>query len=163
MKNIESYVIRDYVKKDDIEIIEKITRETNFFSEDEVSIARELAEERFTKDIKSGYLYNILEKNNEMLGYTCFGPIPCSNISYDLYWIVIKNELRGQGIGSYLLNKTEDYIKKLNGYQVYLDTSSKEQYLPTRNFYLKSGYKIVSILENFYDIKDNKIIFNKIL
>jgi len=163
MNDLEKYQIRDYVKESDAEVIEKITRETNYFTEEETLIARELVEERLQKGIKSGYLFNILEKESEIVAYSCFGEIPCSYISYDLYWIVVRNDLRGNGIGAYLLKKCEEYIKKLGGYQIYLDTSSKDQYLPTRNFYKKNGYKEVADFKNFYDFNDDKIIFNKIL
>lgn len=163
MTDVDKYQIRDYVNESDAEAIEKITRETKFFTEEETLIARELVEERLVKGIKSGYLFNIMESENEIVAYSCFGEIPCSYISYDLYWIVVRNDLRGNGIGAYLLKKSEEYIKKLGGYQVYLDTSSKDQYLPTRNFYKKNGYQEAAIFKDFYDFKDDKIIFNKIL
>ncbi|HQH31814.1 MAG TPA: GNAT family N-acetyltransferase, partial [Spirochaetota bacterium] len=118
MINLDKYQIRDYVKESDAEVIEKITRETNYFTKEETLIARELVEERLQKGIKSSYLFNILEKESEIAAYSCFGEVPCSYISYDLYWIVVRNDLRGNGIGAYLLKKSEEYIKKLGGYQI---------------------------------------------
>ena len=120
-----------------------------------------MIDERLEKGEKSGYLFNFLEKDGKVIGYSCFGLIPCSIISYDLYWIVVHNDHRGSGHGKYLISETEKYIKKIGGVQIYVDTSSKEQYKPTRSFYEKSGYTQIALFENFYDFGDGKVIYFK--
>ncbi len=154
-------VVRDSVRKSDIEDIKNITESTGFFHEDEVKIAVELIEERLAKGLESGYLFNFLELDGRVIGYTCFGLIPLSVISYDLYWIVIHNDFRNRGLGKYLMKKMEEYIKKSGGAQIYVDTSSKKQYLPTRKYYKKSGYKKIAYFKNFFDYGDGKVIFHK--
>jgi ribosomal protein S18 acetylase RimI-like enzyme len=153
--------IRDTVKQNDVEVIREITESTGFFPEDEVKIAVELIEERLQKGLDSGYLFNFLEYKGRVIGYTCFGLIPLSHISYDLYWIVIHNDFRNKGLGKYLMKKMEDYIKAAGGIQIYVDTSSKKQYLPTRKYYKKSGYKQIAFFKDFFDYGDGKVVFYK--
>jgi ribosomal protein S18 acetylase RimI-like enzyme len=157
----KNFTIRDRVKTSDIETIHEIVKSTKYFSEEEEHIAKELIEERLQKGDASGYLFNFLEKDGEVLGYSCFGLIPCSAISYDLYWIVVHNDHRGNGYGKYLIEETEKYIKKIGGKQIYVDTSSKDQYKPTRSFYEKSGYKQLALFEDYYDFGDGNVIYIK--
>jgi len=161
MNKNENYKIRDTVKKSDIKTIDEIVRSTGFFPEEEVKIAIELIEERLNKGLESGYMFNFLEVNDEVVGYSCFGPIPLTKASYDLYWIAIHNKHRGKGYGSYLLKYSEDYMKKQGTYQIYVETSSKKQYKPTRNYYKKMGYKKIALFKDFYNIHDGKVVYFK--
>ncbi len=46
---------------------------------------------------------------------------------------------------------------------VYVETSTRPQYAPTRSFYLACGYHLVAELPDFYAPRDGKAIFLKIL
>ena len=46
-------------------------------------------DERLEKGAASGYEFVIAEDDSSMVGYACFGEIPCTVGSYDLYWIVV--------------------------------------------------------------------------
>ena len=54
-------------------------------------------------------------------------------------------------------------MKKLGGRRVYVDTSSRDQYEPTRAFYRACGYAEVARLDHFYADGDGKVIFVKAL
>ena len=161
MKEIEKLTIRDSVKENDVKAINDIVRSTGYFHEDECELAVELIEERLAKGLKSGYLFNFLEYDGKTIGFTCFGLIPCSKISYDLYWIVIHNDHRNHGYGKYLLKYSEKYIKDQGGIQIYVDTSSKPQYISTRTFYEKSEYLKIAQFDDFYDYDDGKVVYCK--
>ena len=47
--------------------------------------------------------------------------------------------------------------------RVYVDTSSRSQYEPTRAFYLACGYAREAFLADFYAPGDGKVIFVKAL
>lgn len=155
------YNFRSEVRESDIETIREIVISTGFFREDEVIVAVELAEERLSKGKSSGYEFLFLESGGKTVAYSCYGLIPCSLLSYDLYWIVTHNDFRGKGLGSALLNKTEENIHQLGGKAVYIETSSQDKYLPTQNFYLKNRYDLKARFEDFYDIGDDKLVFVK--
>ena len=160
MPKIKSNFRYDIVPAD-VSRVKEIVESTGFFSAEEVNIAVELANERLQKGGDSGYHFIFAEYNNCVIGYTCFGPIPATKFSYDLYWIVVHADFQLSGIGGELMRKSEDAIAKRGGRRIYVDTSSREQYEPTRRFYRKSGYKEETVLKDFYSPGDSKVIFSK--
>ena len=145
----------------DIENIFKIVSSTGFFSDNELDIAVELVEERLLKGTECGYYFILLEAGKRLTGYSCYGPIPGTMHSFDLYWIAVKNESRGTGLGKLILEMSEQKIAEMSGKSIYIETSSKDKYLPTRNFYEKCGYRAEAQLKNFYAPSDDKIIYVK--
>jgi N-acetylglutamate synthase-like GNAT family acetyltransferase len=159
----ENISFRTIVKFEDIEDVTEIVRSTNFFREDEVLVARELVEETFHKGKESGYEFIFAEIEGRTIAYSCFGLIPCTLKSYDLYWIAAHNDFRGKGIGRIILKKTEEAVNLLGGKTVYVETSSKEQYISTRVFYEKNDYILKARFEDFYDIGDDKCVYIKVV
>lgn len=154
---------RDYLLPSDADKVCAIVRSSGFFSAQEIEVAVELLKERETKGSSSGYFFLFAEKGGDMAGYTCFGPVPCTMESYDLYWIAVSEPLRRLGLGRELLRKTEDKIREMGGRRIYVETSSRAQYEPTHAFYRRSGYREAALLEHFYSPDDHKIIFLKVL
>ena len=148
---------------DDVKKIRTLVQKTGFFSKEEELVAAELVEEKLSLGKKSTYQFIFAETNGILTGYVCYGLIPLTKASYDLYWIAVDPETQGSGIGKTLLSMTESRIKKSGGFQLYSETSSRKQYLPTRKFYLKCGYKKGVFFRDFYYPGDGKIIFYKIL
>jgi ribosomal protein S18 acetylase RimI-like enzyme len=145
----------------DVEGIRTMVSGTGFFRPDEVEIAVELAEVRIKEGIKSGYHFILADIHRELAGYACFGLIPCSLLSWDLYWIVTKKEHQGKGIGGQLLLKAEEEITKNGGKNIIIETSSKELYKGTQHFYNKYGYTLKARFEDFYDYGDDKLVYTK--
>jgi ribosomal protein S18 acetylase RimI-like enzyme len=154
---------REEVIAADQEAVRAIVRDSGFFSDDEVAIAAELVETRLSEGEKSGYFFLFAEQAGEVAGYTCFGPIPGSLHSYDLYWIAVANHLRHRGIGKDLLSRSEALIRKRGGSRIYIETSARPQYEKTVAFYLACGYRQEAFLEDFYAPGDSKLIFVKAL
>jgi len=154
---------RTEVYPSDVEVVHEIASSTGFFTPAEIAIACELVSERLTRGLKSGYHFLFAEQNKEVLGYTCYGPIACTQASFDLYWLVVRAINRGQGLGSRLLTLTEQAIKGLGGKRVYIETSSRPLYAPTRIFYERRGYFKEAVLRDFYAPADGKVIYVKAL
>jgi ribosomal protein S18 acetylase RimI-like enzyme len=152
---------RQQIKQTDIEAIEKIVRSSGFFSPVEIDIAVELAEEKLAEGTASSYEFLFVEYKNIVCGYSCFGLIPMTSDSYDLYWIAVNDNLRGQSIGKKLLAKSENIIFSLGGRRIFVETSSRNPYRPTHNFYESCGYHKEAILKDFYSAGDSKIIYSK--
>ena len=162
-KIINNLQYRESPLAGDIEAIRRIVVSTKFFNDDELDIAVELIEERLNKGVKSGYCFLFAEINNKVVGYVCYGPIDGTSNSYDLYWIAVDNDYRSLGIGKELMVRTEKLIKKQGGRRVYVETSSREQYVPTRKFYLSCDYFIEAQLKDFYGPNDDKCMFVKVI
>ena len=46
---------------------------------------------------------------------------------------------------------------------MYLDTSGRAQYAPTRAFYERKGYRVAARLEDFFAPGDDKVIYVRTL
>ncbi|MBU2549161.1 MAG: hypothetical protein KKB20_12150, partial [Proteobacteria bacterium] len=55
----------------------------------------------------------------------------------------------------------ETSVSQSDGGRIYVETSSREQYLPTRAFYLASGYRECAFFDDFYAPDDAKVVLVK--
>ncbi|NJK85488.1 MAG: GNAT family N-acetyltransferase [Bacteroidales bacterium] len=90
---------------------------------------------------ESGYYFIVLEENEKVIGFCNFGPTPCTEASYDLYWIAVHKEHMNRGLGGLLLKKAEETVSGMKGKNIWVETASRELYVPTRRFYEKNGYQ----------------------
>jgi len=154
---------RQEIKQSDVQAIEKIVRSSSYFSAAEIDIALELAEEKLTHQDASSYRFLFAEDEKRVVGYTCYGLIPATSFSYDLYWIAVLKDMCGRGLGKLLMAETEKLIGDCGGKQIYVETSSRDQYKTTHSFYETFGYHQEAFLKDFYSEGDGKIIYVKIL
>ncbi len=153
---------RHELKESDKVSIVEILRSTGFFYDYEIDVAVELAVENLDKgEEKSGYIFIMADIDGNSVAFACYGKTPCTAHSFDLYWIAVHENLKGKGIGRLLLSLVEKEIAELGGKNIWVETSSRPLYEPTRMFYIKTGYKLVSELPDFYGENDNKNIFLK--
>lgn len=160
---LDELVFRTSLRSSDAALVRSLAAATGFFSLSEVRVAVELAETAARDGAASGYSFLFAQRGGQTCGYTCFGAVPCTAGSFDLYWIVVDSSFQGQGIGRCLLTQTEKLIHDAGGRRVYAETSSRAQYRPTRSFYRHTGFRQVARLKGFYSAGDNKIIFCKTL
>jgi GNAT superfamily N-acetyltransferase len=154
---------RTTVTESDVRTVREIADSTGFFYPEEVDTAAELVEDRLLKGPRCGYHFLFAEQEGRSVGFTSYGPIACTKESYDLYWIVVAGDYRGKGLGSRLLAQTEEAIASLGGTRVYIETSARPFYTPTRAFYLARGYTQIAELEDFYAPGDAKAMYLKVL
>ncbi len=152
---------RDSVKPEDCGRVRAIVESTGFFSVEEADVAVELVEERLSKGAASGYEFVFAERDAEAVGYACFGRVPMTQSSFDLYWVAVHARRRRGGMGRALVDEVERRVAEQGGGQLYADTSGREQYAPTRAFYTAMGYAQAALLPNFFGPGDDKIIFAK--
>lgn len=161
MSEHEELTFREQVQPGDAVAVCEIVTSTGFFHDHEVAVAVELVQERLEKGLDSGYLFLFAQQSGRTVGYSCYGEIPCTSGSYDLYWIAVHDSCRGRGIGKVLLKKTEALIASLRGRVIWVETSGQEKYLPTREFYRRFGYQEEAVLNGFYAAGDDKVIYAK--
>jgi GNAT superfamily N-acetyltransferase len=157
-------LLRAGVKPEDRIAVRRLVTATRFFSLPEEEIAVELVDDALNKgQTASGYHFIFAEEAGEPVGYVCFGPIAGTQASHDLYWIVVDAHRRGGGIGKQLEHACVESARRLGGKRLYVDTSSRDLYAPTRAFYRACGYDEVARLDDFYGPGDGKVIFVKSL
>jgi acetoin utilization deacetylase AcuC-like enzyme/ribosomal protein S18 acetylase RimI-like enzyme len=160
---LRGVVFREEVTPEDGPRVRRLVDITGFFHPEEVDVAEELVEERLQKGAASGYHFIMADYYGRLAGYACFGPIPCTDASYDLYWIAVHPDFQGRGLGRRLLAEAERRIKAAGGRRIYVDTSQRVQYASTRAFYESSGYRLETVLKDFYAVGDGKAVYCKLL
>lgn len=152
------------VRQEDLETVRGIVEATGYFTPDEVLVALELVQDHLVKGAaESGYYFVFADQDGRTIGYTCYGPIPCTISSFNLYWIAVHPEFQGRGIGQALMRETEKKMQSAGGTRSYVDTSFKDQYENTRAFYESLGYGLGALLEHYYGPGDDKVIYVKTL
>ena len=121
--------LRDEVVAADEAAVRALVAATEVFSHGEVDVAAELVRERLRLGDESGYFFLLADGDDGALaGYACFGPIPCTKASWDLYWIAVDPRRHGRGLGRALLAEAERRIAAAGGARVYVDTSGRAAY-----------------------------------
>jgi ribosomal protein S18 acetylase RimI-like enzyme len=153
-----------YLKPGDRRRIEEMVVSSEKFTDVEVTTALELVDEAVVKGEASGYIFALLEDEEEgsaIKGYACYGPTPLTQGVYDLYWIVVDPSFQRRGLGQLLLCHAEQDILKRGGRMILIETSSQESYRSTVFFYEQNGYGLAGRIKDFYRIGDDKLIFSK--
>jgi D-alanine-D-alanine ligase len=141
--------------------VRALTAATGFFSDDEVAVAVELIDARLAQGLASGYRFLFADGDGGLDGYVCYGPIALTQSSFDLYWIAVRPEAQRMGLGRRLMDAAEDRARELGATGMYVETSSRPQYEPTRAFYRRLGYRSAAELPDFYGPGDGQVIFAK--
>jgi len=152
---------RSQLRESDPEAIRKLVAATGFFSAEEVSIAAELVSETLERGDAAGYRFTIAENSGGIAGYACFGPVPLTASSYDLYWIAVHPGHQGTGLGRQLIERAENAAIDGGATLMFVDTAGRAQYLPTRHFYERVGYHVEARLRDFYAPGDDKVVYAK--
>ena len=154
-------IIRGHAQPQDLMNVRRIVSHTGFFSQAEVDIALELVQEAVRRGEKSGYCFLFAQLDNRIVGFVCFGPTPCTLNTFDIYWIAVEPESRGRSIGSQLLSCAENAIRQRGGGRIFVETSSRHLYAPTRRFYETRGYRAEASFKDFYAPRDSKVVYVK--
>ncbi len=165
--------------------IEEIVVATGVFSKEEVQVALELFDETTAKmengEWKMGRRgeasaapilhspFSILQDyeflgafdGEDLLGYACFGPTPSTVGTYDLYWIAVHPAAQRSGAGAALMAEVERQLNERGARMVVVETSSRDDYAPTRSFYHKRGYTEAARLRGFYAPGDDRVVLTK--
>jgi len=149
------------LKSVDAEIIESILKKISLFNKEEIRVAMELVNIAASDQKQSDYNLFVYEEDGMILGYHCTGKRPLTDGVYDLYWIVTNPENAKKGIGKKLLEHAESFVNENNGRWLLAETSSKDSYSATRNFYMRNNYSIISEINDFYSKGDSLIVFGK--
>ena len=154
---------RDFLIPGDYDDLEAVLRSSGYFFPEEIDIAQELIEEHLKRGTDSGYYFILALSDGRISGYSCYGPIPCTFNRWDIYWLAVDNRLRGRGVGADLLRRSEDHMRRLGGIRSYIETSSRDLYIPTRRFHEKMGYVLETVQKDYYDDGDDKCLYVKVL
>ena len=155
--------IRPMAGKDRATVL-KLIHATGMFTEAEEDVAVELIDTYLTQSDQEDYNIDVAENDTGIVaGYICYGPVPMTEGAIDLYWIAVHPDRHKQGYGKSLIRHVEAVTRQNHGRLILIETSSKEQYAPTRQFYQHTGYQEVSRIRDYYRPGDDRITYCKYL
>lgn len=155
--------VRRGVRAEERGAIETLLAATGFFNPEELAVAMELVDNRLAHREESHYRFLVAAVAGEVAGYACWGVIPGTVESADLYWIAVHPRFQRHGVGRALLAEAEAWMAAVGRPRVYIETATRPQYAPTRAFYLGCGYDLAAELPDYYAPGDGKAIFVKVL
>ncbi|MFY9116691.1 MAG: GNAT family N-acetyltransferase [Bacteroidales bacterium] len=138
-----------------------VMQSTGLFYDFEIAVALEVLDTLLEQGEQSGYSIVIAQQDTLPVAFSVYGPTPCTVSGWDIYWMAVKDNLRGKGLGSLLMEIIEKNIVKQGGTNIWIETSGREAYLPTRRFYEKHRYRAMAELSDFYAPGDSKVIYGK--
>lgn len=151
-------------ERQDAAAIRTIVTETGVFSTEEIDIAVELLEIFLNDPDQKDYeLFSYVDGEEKVLGYICIGPTPATAATYDLYWIAVDPAAQSKGVGTVLLNYTEDVLKQRGGRLLIAETSSTPKYDNTRQFYERKKFQKLAHIKEYYKPDDDLVIYGKYL
>lgn len=158
-------VFRHEPRPEDAAAVRALVRATAVFKPEEVDVAEELVRERLARGPESGYEFVFhdqlagIDGPHVLAGYACYGRIPCTRSSWDLYWIAVDPAWQGHGLGRRLLREVMAAVRAAGGERIFAETSSTPSYAGTRHFYLATGFVERARFEHFYDRDDDKVVY----
>jgi len=146
----------------DREGILRLLRAARVFRDDELPVAAELVDTFLERGPASGYEAYCRDVGTiRPAGFICFGPVPLTERSFDLYWLAVDPRAGRRGLGTELVKYSETAVAHRGGGSLYIETSSTPLYKTARTFYEKRGFVREALLRDFYRPGDHKIIFVK--
>ena len=132
-----------------------------FRAEDE-AIALELLDESLDPTPATDYAWLIAERNGQVVGFACFGPIPLTEGTFDLYWIAVSPATTRLGIARQLDAAVTIAVRAQPGARWLLaETSSTVDYQPAQAFYARQGYQLLGRIADYYRPGDDRLTFGK--
>jgi ribosomal protein S18 acetylase RimI-like enzyme len=149
-----------HLTPDDRGRLEEITRAVGLFRQEEVSVALEVFDEAVKNGPGNTYRLLGADVEGRLAGWICWGPTPCTIGTHDLYWMAVDPALHGSGIGTALVTAME---RQLSGVAriIVVETSSRDDYGPTRGFYKARGYDAVARVPDFYAPGEDQVVYVK--
>ena len=148
----------------DRDAVVQIVSSVGNFNQAEIDCALELVDVFLHNDAQQDYRIAVAANSDSQIkAYTCWGPVPLTRGTYDLYWIATHPNARGCGFGQALMAYIEDNVREQGGRLLVAETSAKESYRKTIEFYQRLNFEEASRIQDFYDVGDDRLIFVKCL
>ena len=141
--------------------IERILRDVGVFREVEITIGLELVDETLHPGPSTDYQWRIAETDGHVVGFACFGPVPLTEGTYDLYWIAVEPKSQGTPVAAELDEAVTQDVRSLGARWLLAETSSTPEYARTHRFYRRQGYDLVGCIADFYRTGDDRLTFGK--
>lgn len=160
MSTAETTVTLGPLRAEDRKRVRAMVESTHVFRADEIAVALEVFDEHIAGPGADYHAAGAFD-HDELVGFTLYGPTPCTTATWDLYWIVVDPAAHRLGIGRALMDHAERNIRMGGGQLVVVETSSRDDYGPTRAFYESIGYTWAARIAQYYGPQDDLIVYTR--
>lgn len=161
-------MLRDVLRTEDRPAVARLLDNAGVFRPEEVAVGLELVEETLREGEVSTYRWLLAESGDSsqgdapsLVGFACFGAVPLTEGTFDLYWIAVDPKARGRGLADALDEAVCAAARAEGGRWLLAETSSTPPYEPARRFYLRRGYALLERIPDFYRSGDDRLTFGK--
>jgi ribosomal protein S18 acetylase RimI-like enzyme len=140
-----------------------IAEQTGVFKNQELSVIREIIDIYHHNPDKDYFMFEEYQ-DNTLAGFIIFGKNPLAEFAWDIYWLVVAKEYQHRGLGKQLLNRCLEFIIKHSRKAIVrIETSTKQEFVPARNLYLKNGFLEMGRIPHFYATDDDLITYYRLI
>jgi GNAT superfamily N-acetyltransferase len=153
--------VRDAVWEDRAAIYD-ILMTSGLFGETDADCVDEMFLETWHKPRPDAYRWlSATDADGHMHGFACYGVESLTQDTWDLFWICVRRETRGIGVGRALIDAAVANARAAHGRVMVIYTSSTEKYAPARRLYEAAGFAQKAAIPDYYSDGDSLHIYWK--
>lgn len=141
--------------------VSEIVAATGLFRPEEIDVALEVFDDYCRAPGRDYWAIGAFSGPDQLAGFALYGPTPCTVDTWDLYWIAVHPDLQRRGAGRGLMERVEQHLGEEGARLCVIETSARDDYTSTRQFYLSCGYREVARVCDFYDVGDDRVTYAK--
>jgi ribosomal protein S18 acetylase RimI-like enzyme len=145
----------------DTDTMVALAEATNMFKSIEIVALCEVFDDYYASNQADGHIAIKLEDVGGILGFAYYGPAPMADRTWQLWWIAVRKDQQGRGVGGILLRHVEEDLRQRQARLLFIETGSLPHYELTRQFYRNHGYEQHALLKDFYGEGDSMVVFRK--
>jgi ribosomal protein S18 acetylase RimI-like enzyme len=142
-------------------VIGDLMRRCEVFGPAERDCVDEMFRETWAAPRPDNYRWLIGWRDGQPAGFACYGLESLTRDTWDLFWICVAPEARGQGVGQALLARAERQARQEDGRLMVIYTASTPAYAPARRLYERCGFVRVATVPDYYADGDHLHIYWK--
>ncbi|MFO0953472.1 MAG: GNAT family N-acetyltransferase [Isosphaeraceae bacterium] len=132
---------------------------TGVFKPGELVALREVLDDYHAHEHSQGHRSITLERNGRVVGFAYYAPSAMADRVWYLWWIAVEPGGQSKGLGTEMLRRAEADARAADARLMLIETSSLPHYEPTRQFYMRRGYNLYAVLEDYYADGDAMVVF----
>lgn len=149
------------MRLDDRASVWDILMTSGVFGETDAVCVDEMILETWDAPKADSYKWLACCQGERMIGFVCYGTESLTQDTWDLFWICVRPEARGQGAGRALMAEAEAQARAANGRVMVIYTSSTPTYAPARRLYEGAGFTRQAVVPDYYRDGDDLNIYWK--
>ena len=110
---------------------------------------------------KSGEIWFTCLINDRVIGFGYCIPEKLTEGTYNLLAIAVRKELQGKGEGKKMIAYVENLLREKGNRILIVETSSDAEFILTREFYDKLGFRKEATIQDFWQEGEDKVIYWK--